>query len=298
MRTGKTSEVKRPVNSVGDLHGRQLQPVFTSSMSTTTSTLPENISPPPGSTPPGGSPNDQPKSSSLYLCVERVQIRQTELSMLTIHRFTFLSTLFLLLVVSTAIVLRSFLLRRRYHMQLEEQLDDILRQPRDAAGGSRKRNFGAKPKLWDARIRPDDSHENSVYGLADIKVRRITPFPPIFKSLIVTQPLSVGYVPQETQPRNTPSTTRNPPSQERRHERSTAFLASLFTNPLPRHSIENDHPGDESASPSAEIPRTVQLSVVISMPTPKHRKPPAHDSSGEEFPNVAIGFTRLPIPSS
>lgn len=58
-------------------------------------------------------------------------------------------------------------------MQLQEQLDDILRQPRDVPGASRKKTFGAKPKLWDARIRLDDLQENPVNELADIKVRCI-----------------------------------------------------------------------------------------------------------------------------
>ncbi|KAF9781578.1 hypothetical protein BJ322DRAFT_1212958 [Thelephora terrestris] len=231
-------------------------------MSTTTSSPTGIFSPPPPSppesTPPNGPPDGQPKSTSLYL-------------------FTFLSTLFLLLVVSTAIVLRSFLLRRRYQMQLQEQFDEIFRPPGDTPGASRKRNFGAKPKLWDTWIRLDDLQNSPTGELADIK------------------PLSIRYLPQETKPRNLSSTTRRSPSQERRHERSAAFLASLFANPLPRQRVfENDHPGDDSASPSTEIPRRVQVSVVISMPTPNNRKPNPSISGEEEFPNVAIGLTRLP----
>jgi hypothetical protein len=58
-------------------------------------------------------------------------------------------------------------------MHLQEQLDDIFRPPRDAPGASKKRNFGAKPKLWDARIVLDDLQNNPVDDLADIKVRCI-----------------------------------------------------------------------------------------------------------------------------
>lgn len=232
-------------------------------MSTTTTDLPGIFTPPPpspppqGSPPPGGSPDGQPKSSSLYL-------------------FTFLSTLFLLLVVSTAIVLRSFLLRRRYHMQLQEQFDDIFRPPRDARRASRKRNFGAKPKLWETWIRPDNQQNDSVKELADIK------------------PLSVAYIPREPKPRNLSApATGTSPSQEHRHERSTAFFSSLFANPLPRQLFENDHPGDDSQNRPTEIPPAVQVSVVIAMPTPNPTKPHA-SNTGEEFPNVALGFTRLP----
>jgi len=81
------------------------------------------------------------------------------------------------------------------------------------------------------------------------------------------------------------------------HEQSSAFLNGLFAHPLPlpRHRFENDCPGGDSPNSSAEIPRTVQVSVVISMPTPIRRKPPASENAEEEFPNVAFGFIRLPI---
>ena len=55
-------------------------------------------------------------------------------------------------------------------MQLQEELNDIFRQPRDAPGPSRKRNLGAKPKLWDAWIRPEDLQKDPGYEFADIKV--------------------------------------------------------------------------------------------------------------------------------
>lgn len=84
-------------------------------------------------------------------------------------RFTFLSTLFLLLLVSTAIVLRSFLLRRRYRMGLQEQLDDILRQPGDRPVASRRKTLGAKPRLWDTWIKQDGG-KDTVNEFAEIKV--------------------------------------------------------------------------------------------------------------------------------
>lgn len=96
-----------------------------------------------------------------------------------------------------------------------------------------------------------------------------------------------------------PRGTTNPmSSSSTSHEQSAAFLTSLFAHPLPlstRHRFENDLPGGDSANSSAEIPRTVQVSVVISMPTPIRRKPPVSDTAEEEFPNVAIGFIRLPV---
>jgi len=165
-------------------------------------------------------------------------------------------------------------------MGLQDQLDDIFRQPADSPGASRRKNFGAKPKLWDTWIKQDDEEKGTVNQLAEIK------------------PLAVTFVPHETtKSKNSSSTSPVPQSEERRHERSSALLAGLFAHPLPfpRHNHENDRPGADSANSSAEMSRTVQVSVVISMPTPSHRKPAGSDTAEEEFPNVAVGLTRLPI---
>jgi hypothetical protein len=114
------------------------------------------------------------------ICAFRVHpYQRKERSELTVSRFTFLSTLFLLLVVSTAIVLRSFLLRRRYRMGLQEQLDDLFRQPGGTPGASRRKNFGAKPKLWDTWIELDDRGKGPVNELAGIKVRCVAIPPPL-----------------------------------------------------------------------------------------------------------------------
>lgn len=59
---------------------------------------------------------------------------------------TFLATLFVLLVVSCGIVLRSYILRRRYQQRLEEALGSgLLLAPR--AQGSKRKRLGTKPKI-------------------------------------------------------------------------------------------------------------------------------------------------------
>jgi hypothetical protein len=76
----------------------------------------------------------------------------------------------LLLVVSTAIVLRSFLLRRRYRLRLQGQFDDVFRLHGGPPESSRRKKFGAKPEVWDTWIEPDDEEKDSAGELADIKV--------------------------------------------------------------------------------------------------------------------------------
>jgi hypothetical protein len=152
-------------------------------------------------------------------------------------------------------------------LRLQGQFDDVFRLHGGPPESSRRKKFGAKPEVWDTWIEPDDEEKDSAGELADIK------------------PLAVMFVPQETR-------SRKDLERERRYERSSAFLASILAHPIPlsRYPVENDRPGGDSANSSSEIPRTVQVSVVISMPSPPGRTPPI-----SEFPNVAIGFARLPI---
>ncbi|KAF9643945.1 hypothetical protein BDM02DRAFT_3122691 [Thelephora ganbajun] len=191
-----------------------------------------------------------------------------------------LSILSLILVVSVAIALQPFLLRW-YHTGSREQFDDIFHRHRDPPRASRRKNFETEPKLWDAWIRVDDQGKDSANELANIK------------------PLALMYVPQKTtEPKNKASTSSVPQlEQELQHERPSAFLTGPFVHPLPlpRHPYENDRPGSSSAHSSAGISRTVQVSVVISMPTPNHRKLLVSANKEKGFPNVAIGFTRLPF---
>jgi hypothetical protein len=66
---------------------------------------------------------------------------------------TFLATLFVLLFVSCAIVLRSFFIRRRYRRQLEQQIALGLLPP-DALHP--RTDFGEKPLLWDVYVGAED----------------------------------------------------------------------------------------------------------------------------------------------
>lgn len=70
------------------------------------------------------------------------------------HRFTFLATLFLLLFVSSAIILRSFILRRRFRRRIEEAILAGVIPPPQTGRVSRRRVIGEKPKLWEARVHP------------------------------------------------------------------------------------------------------------------------------------------------
>jgi hypothetical protein len=72
-------------------------------------------------------------------------------------RFTFLATLFLLLFVSSAIILRSFILRRRFRQRIEEAILAGVIVPNPTGRVSRRRALGEKPKLWETYVFPADN---------------------------------------------------------------------------------------------------------------------------------------------
>ena len=73
-----------------------------------------------------------------------------------VNSFTFLATLLLLLAISIAIVIRSFIIRRRFQRQVQEALAQGLVPPSPPGGaGSRRWDIGEKPILWDTHLYPE-----------------------------------------------------------------------------------------------------------------------------------------------
>lgn len=72
-------------------------------------------------------------------------------------------------------------------MGLQEQLGEIFQHPGDTPGVPKRKNFGAKPKLWEAWIKLDDGGKDSVHEYANIKVSSIARFS-LFLIFIVATP--------------------------------------------------------------------------------------------------------------
>jgi hypothetical protein len=134
-----------------------------SPMSTTTplptpsSSTDPSLTPTPSSSP--SSNNGGGPSSSLYLYAPLPLVYVASLLIalcLGNNRFTFLATLFLLLFVSSAIILRSFILRRRFRRRIEQAiLAGVIVPNRPGHRTSRRRRpIGEKPKLWEAWVSP------------------------------------------------------------------------------------------------------------------------------------------------
>lgn len=82
----------------------------------------------------------------------------TPLSPLDVSYSALVATLVLLLAVSSAIVIRSLILRRRHQRLVEEAIRTGTWLPHnyDSPSGRRRRDIGQKPKLWEARLHHND----------------------------------------------------------------------------------------------------------------------------------------------
>lgn len=230
--------------------------------------------PPPGQQQPVKPP---PNSSNLYLV-------------------TFLATLFLLLFVSCAIVLRSYVMRRRLRRRIEEaHALGIVLTPR--AQGSKRRRFGAKPKMFDVWISEGGCKWNDIMPLMaqPLLVKRRykdKPAPPSSDPEAPANESPPVDVPNSTMPRSAvvPSAS----------SRAVTIIHSLFhrrTSPPPTQPL--------IAQPEKPLYRIrtemLQVGVLVAMPS----RPLLDDNSTEKqsmqdgyddeqnLPELVIGVTRM-----
>ncbi|OSX59835.1 hypothetical protein POSPLADRAFT_1075346 [Postia placenta MAD-698-R-SB12] len=216
---------------------------MSSSLSSATSTQASSVS---SSTPSqtlgsenSGSGSSSP-SSSLYL-------------------FTFLATLFLLLFVSAAIVLRSFILRRRFRRRVEEALAaGILLTPTAGAPGSRKRL--EKPRLWDASLLP--AHREEWAKVMPVAARLLN------VATARTGNSDSPSVPAEPQLTPTLRQTALGVLQRPFARRRATASSTLPTSPLSL-SMSQSAGSDAADDPLAQTSQ-VEITVLVSMPNP-HR---------------------------
>lgn len=191
--------------------------------------------------------------------------------------YTFLATLVLLLAVSSAIVIRSLVLRRRHQRIVEEAIRAgtwLPHQPYDPRGSRRRREIGKKPKLWEAWLRSGDEE-----GPADIKCAW-DDIMPVYAAHIKSSPSPRSSRPQSPQSRSDASS------------RTMRFLRSYRTSfsPAPATSSPNIVPSTPvSSSPSTSAPYSVSVAVLIAMPTAYH----ARETDGP--PVIELGVVNVPL---
>ncbi|KAG1850101.1 hypothetical protein C8R48DRAFT_778361 [Suillus tomentosus] len=187
-----------------------------------------------------------------------------------------IATLVLLLAVSSAIVIRSLILRRRHQRIVEEAIRAgtwLPHQPYDPRGSRRRRDVGKKPKLWEAWLRSGDEE-----GPADIKCAW-DDIMPVYAAHIKSSPSPRSSRPQSPQTRSDASS------------RTMRFLRSYRTpfSPAPATSSPIVPSTPVSSSPSTSAPYSVSVAVLIAMPTAYH----ARETDGP--PVIELGVVDVPL---
>ncbi|KAF8126284.1 hypothetical protein EV363DRAFT_1174468 [Boletus edulis] len=194
------------------------------------------------------------------------------------------ATLVLLLAVSSAIVVRSLILRRRHQRMVEEAIRTGTWMPDrlSSTSGRRRRDFGQKPKLWEAWLKPKDNtstEENEKSSWGDI------------------MPFHVAYInlPTPSPQGPTASSAENPVEPVSRPARFMRPFARRRSPQSPQPTTVSPMP-DQALSSSSSSPTTaprpaVHVAVLIAMPNPSHK----HHGHGHEseLPVVEIGVAEV-----
>ncbi|KAG6377952.1 hypothetical protein JVT61DRAFT_14746 [Boletus reticuloceps] len=191
------------------------------------------------------------------------------------------ATLVLLLAVSSAIVVRSLILRRRHQRMVEEAIRTGTWMPDrlSSTSGRRRRDFGQKPKLWEAWLKPKDStstEENEKSSWGDI------------------MPFHVAYInlPTPSPQGPTASSAEDPVEPVSRPARFMRPFARRRSPPSPQPTTVPDQALSSSSSSPTTAPRpAVRVAVLIAMPNPSHKHyGHSHES---ELPVVEIGVVEV-----
>ncbi|KAF9468598.1 hypothetical protein BDZ94DRAFT_1245809 [Collybia nuda] len=200
-----------------------------------------------------------------------------------LYLITFLATLFLLLFISCAIVLRSYILRRRFQQQLDEAMAaGILLAPRSP--GSRKRRFGSKPKFFEAWLVQGGERWKDMMPISALPVQ-------VKRRNRNSTPMSNPSNPQqEEQAPSSPQLPSAPPVSASFHQKLLRAVRGL----------DEITPPTGPEKPARVRVDMLQISVLVAMPTPSH---PSNSSTytldkrnenEETIPEVVFGVTRLP----
>ncbi|KZO97004.1 hypothetical protein CALVIDRAFT_563229 [Calocera viscosa TUFC12733] len=205
----------------------------------------------------------------------------------SLYLFTFLTTLLLLLTVSFGIVLRSFVLRRRFRRRVEAAIAAGVLLPGSLNTGRGDRRFQEKPKLWEVWM----DEEKAAKGTDGAAWGDIMPISAQVLTRSSASPLTVPLPP--------------PP-------RTRSLLSHLpFRRPSPPPPLLPFYPPPPPADPPTPGgPDNVQVTVLIAMPSlsrgsddgssadrdlkGKGRAQGAEDED-EELPEVCFGTTEVVV---
>ncbi|KAH7339740.1 hypothetical protein B0J17DRAFT_656586 [Rhizoctonia solani] len=248
----------------------------------------------------------------------------------TLYLFTFLTTLLLLLAVSCGIVIRSFVLRRRFHRRVEEAIAaGVLLPGQGDMGmgpgghiGAFRRPIGEKPKMWEVWINPSSASDKYTLGLP-LAVTQISEV-----SLNTSAPPKTEAIQQEV-PAEMPLLERLELHSIFRRDRSQTRVAPSI-NPTPLSpdvplptlgyspSASHDGAQTDKTNISPEGDSSVQVAVFVAMPDPSRPRyvpctssspvdengvkgkqrsfeSPSTSTDEHEIPEICIGISQAQI---
>ncbi|KAH7922262.1 hypothetical protein BV22DRAFT_1037650 [Leucogyrophana mollusca] len=196
--------------------------------------------------------------------------------------YTFLATLVLLLAVSSAIVIRSLVLRRRHQRLVEEAIRAgtwVPHQAYDPRSGRRRRDIGEKPKMWEAWLRNGGDDEGTEEkgrwnDIMPVQAAYVDSSLPETHASMSNQAVGRSDSPARTSRFLRPFQRRAPPSPS----------PPVISSPMASSSANASMP---SRSPSP----TVRLAVLIAMPSP----PQQHSREDDGPPIVEIGIADVTV---
>ncbi|KAF8340555.1 uncharacterized protein EI90DRAFT_3117074 [Cantharellus anzutake] len=265
-------------------------------MSSTSPPSSSSSSATPSASNPSSSSTDgsqSPASSSLYL-------------------FTFLTTLLLLLAVSCGIVLRSFILRRRFRRRVEAAIAAGVLLPEQVDALRRRAPvIGEKPKLHEVRIDGGykEDYEPSSSATRDEDWSNIMPVSAAIIPGNKSQSRPNNPVPL-VDPRATAASPRNTRSRFRWFRHSASHSPSILPMTAPPPPASSIPMADGTLTPPAQptpaqpsSDDVLQLTVLIAMPNVnvRARRRESSHSKGkeasndeeEEIPEVVFGTTEV-----
>lgn len=188
-----------------------------------------------------------------------------------LYLYTFLATLVLLLAVSSAIVVRSLILRRRHQRIVEEAIRAGTWHPHqayDPRNSRRRRDIGKKPKMWETWLRSGHEAGDSKCAWNDII------------------PIHAAY--------NNP-TPQFPTEESVQTQTDVQSRTMRLLRPFHRHSPSLASPNvasiPASSSPTTSASPAVRVAVLIAMPIPPQQRSQEIDGP----PLVELGVVELPL---
>lgn len=250
----------------------------------------------------------------------------------SLYLYTFLATLVLLLSVSGAIVVRSFVLRRRHRLMVEEAIRNGTWVPPAPPTRSPRIDLSKKPTLWEAHLGGGGWQGGEIEGLNGKDLGIGTNWTvENWKDWESIRPISVDYVPSGTPSASaashritppvlisvptpiSPSTSNGDEENQQTAEPSTTAAPSLFTrvtsflnptpqptSPLPASSTPTTNLNNRNSPsnvPMTELrsssPSAVRVTVLIAMPSP-----PSYHGSSTALSSFSSSLSNSNVPTS